>query len=116
MIQTPYYKLYRTVLANDSLPKTVKDSFENSAGYRFANIQIVPSGGDNPTVQVLWWSEDGTKFIQEHTPISKAGLGANTSYEFTIECLGRLFFVAVTSGGGVGATKIYISGDELRPQ
>jgi len=108
----PQYTHYRTVTgAVDTLPETTKAHGMNAAIFERANIQVVPSDGANPTVDVLWWSDEADAFIQEHTNIQKAGIGADTPYEFTIESLGRIFFVAVTSGVAAGQTaKIFVSG------
>lgn len=108
--RAPLYALHRAVAAADSLPETVESHGINMTDYKHAHVQVVPAGGDNPTIQVLWWSEEASKFIQEHTPFGLAGVGVNSPYEFTIECRGRIMFVAVTGGVGVGTTKVLVAG------
>ena len=110
--RTPSYVLYRTVAANDSLPMTDPKQGINMKGYKTANIQIIPAGGGNPTVTVLYWSEEATKFVQEHTTIAKAGVGVNTPYEFSVDCNGRILFIAISSLSA-GTAKILVSGFEL---
>jgi len=112
----PDYVLYREVTAApDSLPETTKGHGMNMGHHRFAHIQVVASGGANPNVAVLWWSEHAGKFVQEHTAIAKAGVGVNTPYEFTVEAAGRILFVAVTGGLSAGGhkAKILVSGYDM---
>lgn len=78
-------------------------------GYQFANVQVIPSGGANPNLEIMWWSEAANQFIQEHTPLTKAGVGIDTPFEFTVECFGRNMFVAVTTLAA-GKAEIYVSG------
>jgi len=111
--QAPKYQLYRdAVTAVDSLPMADQKQGINLAGYKQAHIQIIPSGGANPTVAVLWWSEDAGKFIQEQTPITKTGVGANTAYEFTVDARGRIMFVAFTTLAS-GSCKVAVAGFDL---
>lgn len=94
----------------DSLPEATRRKGLNMSGHRWAHIQVVPDGaGPDPSVAVLWWSEAAGAFIQEHTPIIRAGLGGGVGYEFTVECLGRIMFVAATALTGVA--RVYVSGD-----
>jgi len=106
----PDYALHRDVDAADGVG-AITDGMQgiNMTGYEYAHIQILPAGGANPTVQVQWWSAEGGKFIQEHTAISKAGVGANTPFEFTVECRGRIMFVKVTTLAA-GTCKVLVSG------
>ncbi len=107
----PNYAFYKDVAAAESAAETVKQNGINMDGYRYANIQVVPTpaSGADPTAQVLWWSETLGEFIQEHTAISMAGAGANTPYEFTVECNGRIMLVVLTTMSS-GTAKIYVSG------
>jgi hypothetical protein len=106
----PEYALVRDeIIADDVIATEVKEHGIQTATYAKAHVQINPSGGANPTATVYWWSEAFGKWVQEHTPLVFAGVGANTAYEFTVECQERLMFVAVTSVG-VGAVGIAVSG------
>jgi len=107
--RSPEYTFYREVTAVDSLIETNKVVGINMDGYHSAHIQIKPAGGANPTTNVLWWCEGAGKFIQEHSAISKAGVGADTPYEFTVECKGRIMYVALNPMAA-GSAKIYIAG------
>ena len=108
--KAPDYALHRdAVAAVDVIANVKQGSGINCANYQYANIQVVPSGGANPNVAVYWWSEQAMKFVQEHTPIAKAGVGVNTPFEFTVECNGRKMFVAVTAITA-GACDVLVSG------
>lgn len=109
----PKYQLYRdAVTAVDSLPVSDQKQGINMSGYKQAHVQIIPSGGANPTVAVLWWSEAAGKFIQEHVPITKTGVGANTPYEFTVDARGRIMFVAFTTLAS-GSCQVAVAGFDL---
>ena len=117
--QSPFYNQHRELsVANDTLPETEQKHGCNTSGYRFVMIQVVPSGDANPDVEVLWWSESAGRFISQNPALSYSGVGPNEPYEFTIEALGRVLYVAITDGNGVGAnlTKVFVSGDVLRAQ
>jgi hypothetical protein len=106
----PIYSLYRDgISVTDTLPETERAHGINISDRRWAHIQVIPAGGADPTVAALWWSEEAQKFVQEHTPISKVGVGADTPFEFTVEPLGRIMFVAVTTLAA-GTVKILIAG------
>lgn len=106
----PEYALHRSaVAAPDSLPEANRAHGINMASHTSAHIQVVPSGGANPSVAVLWWSEAAGKFVQEHVVIARAGVGADTPYEFTTESKGRIMFVAVTAIVA-GAVDVHVSG------
>lgn len=108
--QAPDYALHRSgVTVVDGASITNRKSGINMASDAQAHIQVVPSGGANPDVAVLWWSEVAGKFIAEHTAIAKVGIGANTSYEFTVDARGRIMFVSVTTLAA-GSVEIAVSG------
>jgi hypothetical protein len=115
----PKYALHREVAAVDTLPETVKAHGINMSGYEYAHIQVVPIGGANPNVQVQWWYQNAAgvgKFIQEHTAIAKTGAGANTPFEFSVECRGRIMFVAFTALAA-GTAKAFVSGfNRVQPE
>jgi len=116
----PYYASHREGVAavdavvNGVIKKSKKNGC-NAHQYKDVHIQVVPSGGANPDVAVWWWSDVANSgngaFIQEHTPIAKAGVGVDTPYEFTIEPKGRIFFVQVTAIAA-GNVDILVSGFE----
>jgi hypothetical protein len=81
----------------------------NMRGYEYAHIQVVPTGGANPSVEVLVWSPGADRFIAIVTPVTQAGVGVDTPYEFTFSALGRHILVRVTSLAA-GTCDVYVSG------
>ncbi len=109
----PDFSLHREgVSVIDTLPVSKKEYGVNTGHYRHAIIDVVPTGDADPTVEVLWWSEAKQEFVSEHTPIAKAGTGANTPYQFAVECLGRIMLVAVTAIVA-GTVDISVAGYDL---
>lgn len=108
--RAPDFALHRIVTANDSLPVDEKKNGMLMQDYQHAVVQVVPSGGDNPVVSVLFWSEEADEFVPEHTALDYAAKGANTPWQIEVACYGRSMLVAVTAGSGAGETKIYVSG------
>jgi hypothetical protein len=113
---SPNYVLHRDGIT------TVDSSFDNydrginTSYHNKANIQVIPSGGANPTVEVMWWSETADSFISEHTALEKAGIGVNTPFEFSVDCLRRTMFVAITALTA-GTVDILVSGaDPSHPE
>lgn len=106
----PDYALHRSeVAAADTLPEAIRAHGINMASYSHAHIQVVPSGGANPSVGVQWWSEAAGEFVQEQAPIAKAGVGVDTPYEFTVECRGRIMLVPITAIAA-GAVDVHVAG------
>lgn len=111
--KAPYYAHHRAaVTAPDVIANVTRPQGINCSNYQSAHIQVAPSGGANPDVAVYWWSDEAGVFIQEHTPIAKPGVGANTGYEFTVDCRGRVMFVAITAIAA-GECDVYVSGFKL---
>ncbi len=107
--RAPTYTLYKTVTAAESGPYVTKSKGINTGVYKYAHIQVVPSTGDTPTIKVYYWSEGGQKFVRTQ-PATAPTVGASAeAYEFTVECMGRIMFVAV-EGTIALSTKIYVSG------
>jgi hypothetical protein len=93
----------------------------NMGGYRVANVQVVPVGAGkavtDPAVEVLFWSEAVGEFIPEHVTIAKAGIGDGKSYEFEVECNGRIMFVAITGGLIAGEeAEVHVAGFGRDPE
>lgn len=109
-ISAPLYAYHRELIANDTLPITVENHGINMAGYADAHIQVTPTGGDNPSIQVQFWNEEAGEFVDPHSAYAYAGKGANIPYEITVPANGRILHVAVVAGSGVGKTVITVSG------
>jgi hypothetical protein len=106
----PLTKPYRKgVAANDTLPVTDERLGLNCGNYESVHINVLPSGGANPNVAVLYWSPQAGAFIAENPALTRAGIGADTPYTFTVLPKGRAIFVAVTGGLGGGKVDIETS-------
>lgn len=112
----PVYVEHRHgVVAVDGLVATLTNPALGIAcpGYEQAHVQVVPSGGANPSVEVLVWSDAAGHFINPvGTEFVQAGTGVNTSYEFTVPVRSRLFFVRVTAIAA-GSCSVFVAGSEL---
>lgn len=90
----PRYARHRSgVTAADAATITDRGVGCNCEGYSHVHIQVIPSSGANPTVEILWWSEAAGQFIEDHTLVSKGAKGANTPFELTVECQNRIMVV-----------------------
>lgn len=108
--QAPSYARHRSgIAALDVAAITKRERGINMASHAQGHVQVVPSSGANPDVEVLWWSEEASQFISENPAIAKSGAGIDTPYEFTVEARGRIMFVSVT-GGATGSIEIMVSG------
>lgn len=95
----PDHRKYRTVVnATDSGPFNDKKQGLNAGHYRRLNVNVIPTSGANPTVEVMFWSDEASAFVSENPALTKAGAGVNTAYAFTVEANGRMVFIAVTAG------------------
>ena len=109
----PEYAHHRAVRdAVDTLPETDLRHGMNMSGYLYAHVQVLPSSGANPSVEVLVWGQG--RFVQLSPAETRAGVGADTPYELTFPCRSRIIFVAVTGGVSPGqAVDIFVAGSEL---
>lgn len=107
--EAPKYAIHRKGIAalDASLPDDDRGAM-NLAGYETACVQVVPSGGANPTVKVFFWSDPADAWISEVPALTATAPGADTPFEFRVPVCGRRMFVAVTAGA-VGSIDIYIA-------
>lgn len=115
----PNFNTHRTnVTATDTIANVTARQGMNMEGYENAHVQVIPSGGANPTVQVYFWAPGAAAgaggWIREHTAATFAGVGADTPFGFTVAARGRKMFVAVTTLAG-GSVRIDVSGYPLSP-
>lgn len=99
----PQNKMYRAAVA---AVDTVFDDQKmglNCGERSTLHVNVIPSGGANPTVEVLFWSDAAGRFIKAHTALTRAGIGADTPFAFSVDPQGRIVFIAVTvlAGGAV---------------
>lgn len=115
--KAPDYAIHREdITAVDTIGNFKRGDGINCANYQRAHIQVIPTpvSGANPTVVVYWWSEALSEFVQENPTLTKTGAGANVPYEFTVECRGRIMFVAVSVMAAGTVDAIMVSGFGLR--
>lgn len=94
----PKYTILRdAVNAVDISNPTSLTAGLNFAGYDKALFQVIPSGGANPSIEVLSWSEDAGVFISENPLFTASGLGVNIPYGFTMSAYGRVLWVKITT-------------------
>lgn len=105
----PHYALHRSATAADPATVTEEKLGMNMASNDRAHVQVVPSGGANPSVEVQFWSAGAGAFISEHTPITFTGKGANVPFEFTVECRERIMLVKLTVLA-TGKAMVYVAG------
>jgi len=111
----PDYSAHREAVAGaDGLPATLtnKTVGMNCHGYLSSLVQIVPSGGSNPTVELLTWSDAAGHFIPQVPAAIFAAPGADLPFEITVECRSRIIFVRFTINAA-GVADAYIAGHEL---
>lgn len=114
---SPNTNLHREVAVNDSAAVTDKALGVNFKGFEKGIIEVVPSGGANPVIDLLFWMEgagSGGEFVEEHTPIQFTAPGADTPYSSTFDAMGRIVFAKVVSGITVGddLVKIYMGAEK----
>jgi len=77
----------------------------NCGNYNKILVNVIPTGGANPTVTMLVWSDKANAFIQLIPASTFAGPGADTPFSFVFEAQGRILYPAVTTLGA-GAVAI----------
>lgn len=107
--EAPTYALHREAIeAPDStLPDDVHAL--NLAGYELAHVQVIPSGGADPSIEVMFWSDGAGTFISAAPKLATAGQGVDTPYEVTVSVAGRRMFVAITDIAA-GSCDIHVAG------
>ncbi len=104
----------RAVAAVDSV-FTDSRRAANCKGFEQLRIQVVPSGGADPTVEVMFWSDGAGRFISAHTALTYAGKGADTPYEIVVPVYGQKVFVAFTTLAA-GAADVWVAGFRPAPR
>jgi hypothetical protein len=80
----------------------------NLAGYDLAHVQVIPTGGANPSIEVMFWSEAASMFVSAAPKLTTAGQGVDTPYEVTVPVAGRRMLVSITAIGA-GSCDIYVA-------
>lgn len=107
--KSPQYQAFRLdVDAVDVSPVTNKRFGLACSGYDIAMFQIIPSGGADPTIEILSWCEAAGRFISVNPVATSVGLGADEPFEVTVSPYGRVLYVSVTALAA-GSVDIYSS-------
>lgn len=116
-LPAPDYGLHReAVTAPD--PALTDAFYENirlgisMRGYEKAHISVAPTGGANPSIEVLVWSPGLERFVALNPSSTFAGTGPNTGYDASFQINGRLMFVRVTALTA-GSVDIHVSGGSV---
>lgn len=96
-VSNKFTKVRDAIDAVDASNPTNENVGVNFAGYDIAMFNIIPSGGANPSVEILVWSPTAGKYISASPAITHAGAGADTSYSITEFAYGRNLFVKITA-------------------
>ncbi len=109
----PVYGTHRKdVTAADAGAPTDRNKGVNTGPWSKANIQVIPTGADDPVVQVLFWSEALGAFVPDHgAGYTFAAKGAGVAWETTVEANGRIIWVQLTGTVATG-TSVYVSGSD----
>lgn len=67
----------------------------NFSGYDVALFSVVPSGGANPTIEVMVWDPVSVKWIATNPASTYAGAGADTPYQIAFNAYGRKLYPRV---------------------
>ncbi len=105
--ETPNYQLVKTVTANESTPSSELKKGINLQGYDIGAIQVVPSAGSTPTVELLTWCESIDSFIPVSPAASWTAPSAGQAFEFTFSPYGRSVWLRVTNVGASQSVEIW---------
>lgn len=116
-MDTPEYKQHRKAVATADGASVLEESKHafNAKGFERLCVQVLPAGGANPSVEVMFWSDAAGKFISAHTALTFAGKGANTAYEITVDVYGRKTLVSVTAIAA-GTVDVHVAGFRPAPR
>lgn len=106
--ESPDYELVKTVTADESTPPSELKKGMNFQGYDVAFVQIIPSGGSTPSVELLTWCPSQDTFIPVNPTATWTAPAAGAAFEFTFSPYGRSVWVRVT-GVGAGSVEVWAS-------
>lgn len=75
----------------------------NFGSYDIGIFVVTPSGGANPTIEIVAWDPLGEQWISANPKAEFAGLGADIPFTFAVPAYGRILYprVAVLAAGSV---------------
>lgn len=83
------------VTSADTIADVIKARGMAMSGYEEALIEVIPSGGANPTLGVYFWSEAAGVWLQDETPQVIGPVGVDTLYHALVLVKHRRMFIAV---------------------
>lgn len=115
----PKFTKHRTVAdAVDTGVITTRKWGMNMSGFDKAIVRVLPQGGANPNIEILFWSEEAGAFVADASGLTATGKGVDVPYDFTCEVNNRIIFVYVTGTVAAADTvEILVAGfrqDRLR--
>lgn len=105
--ETPDYQFIKTVEADESTPPSELKKGINFQGYDFGVIQIIPSGGSTPTVELLSWCPALDTFIPVSPAATWTAPSAGAAFEITFSPYGRSVWPRITSVGASQTVSVY---------
>jgi len=109
--EAPEYQHIKTVVsADESTPPSELKKGVNFKGYDIGIIQIIPSAGSTPTVELLAWCPSQDTFIPVEPAATWTAPAAGEAFEFTFSPYGRSVWLRVTNvGGGSETVEVWAS-------
>lgn len=113
LTRTPQMTPYREgIAATDTLPEAKQTAGVNCGGYRKLIVNVIPTGGANPTITMLVWSDKAAAFVATLPASTFAGPGADTPFSFVFDAEGRVCYPAVTTLSA-GEVAMEVAGSDL---
>ena len=120
----PDWQLNRIVSAQDAAVFTDRSKGCNFGHYGKGRFKVEvytdktltsqAATASNPNVEVQRWSESAGKFVQEHVPVQKTGVGAGLGYTFEVDASGGILICKVTNApSGSEVIAIFAQGYDL---
>lgn len=94
------------VAAAETLTGKAATAGLNFSGYDVALFDIVPSGGANPTIEVMVWSPSAEAWVSTNPASTFVGLGVDIPHQIAFNAYGRILYPRVSV---IGAGSVSIS-------
>lgn len=92
----PDFKPFSTGLtAAETLTGKPAKAGLNFSGYDVALFSVVPSGGANPTIEIMVWDPTAEAWVSTNPVSTYAGIGADTPYQISFNAYGRVLYPRV---------------------
>jgi hypothetical protein len=107
--KSPDSQLWRSgidaVEAVGSLPETINSGL-NFSGYDVGMFYVYPTGGAQPTIEIMVWNSETSKWISTVPAATFTGPAVDTEFTFTVPAYGRGLYARVSA---IGAGSVSIS-------